>query len=395
MTAKVPGHVPADRVIDFDLSQDNALKFDPFKRIQEVRAHSPRVAYTTGNGGHWIAFARDDIQQVLSEGESFSSAHLAGGDGPGFIPLSLDPPEHGPWRLLLLKHVGPAQIRGLEPLVRSWAERLITRLEGQPSCDFLKAVAEPMPVSVFMVMMGLPLERFDEFRGLVLKALTPPEPGEDMSERMGVHGQIMGILNQLIEDRRREPKDDLVSKLVAEEIDGRPVSHPELMSICFLLFLAGLDTVTNAMTYGMRHLAQHPELQGELRRDHSKIPAVVERMLRLYTFVNTNRLVKKDVVLDGVTLKAGDLIWLPLWAGSNEPGGETEGVRHMAFGGGHHLCLGAHLARLELRVMYETWFDHIGQVSLAPDPGPAMRGGSVMNITRLLLNIEPPRAPAA
>jgi cytochrome P450 len=229
---------------------------------------------------------------------------------------------------------------------------------------------------------------------LVLSALTPPEPGEDMAERMGVYGKITAILNELIESRRREPKDDLVSKLVVEEIHGRPVTHEELMSIGFLLFLAGLDTVTNAVTYGMRHLAVDAELQDELRQDRSRIPAVLERMLRLYTFVNTNRLVKKDVELDGVTLKAGDLIWLPLWAGSNEPGGETEGVRHMAFGSGPHQCLGVHLARLELRVMYETWFDHIGPFSLAPDPGPNMRGGSVMNITRLLLNLEPLRAAA-
>jgi cytochrome P450 len=390
----VPSHVPADRVIDFDLSQDTALRFDPFKRMEEIRDRSPRVSYTTGNGGHWLVFGRDEIQQILSDGETFSSSHLGGGQGPGFIPLSLDPPEHGPWRLLLLKYLGPAQIRELEPFVRSWAERLISKLDHATSCDFLKAVAEPMPISVFMVIMGLPLERFDEFRGLVLRALSPPDENEDMASRMADHGKIFAILNELIEERRREPKDDLVSKLIAEEINGRPIEHAELMSMCYLLFLAGLDTVTNAMTYGMRHLAQHPELQDELRRDHSKIPAVVERMLRLYTFVNTNRLVKKDVVLDGVTLKAGDVVWVALWGGSNEPGGETEGVRHLAFGGGHHLCLGTHLARLELRVMYETWFDHIGRFSLAPDPGPNMRGGSVMNITRLLLNLEPLKVAA-
>jgi cytochrome P450 len=390
----VPSHVPADRVIDFDLSQDQALKFDPFKRLQEVRDGSPRVCFTTGNGGHWLAFGRDEIQQVLSDGDAFSSAHLGGGTGPGFIPLSVDPPEHGPWRLLLLKYLGPAQMRALEPFIRDWAERFISRLDGAASCDFLKAVAEPIPVSVFMVVMGLPLERFDEFRGLVLTALTPPEEGEDMTERMGVHGKIFAIINELIEDRRREPKDDLVSKLVVEQIHGRPLAHEELMSICFLLFLAGLDTVTNAMSYGIRHLAQNPELQEELRRDHSKIPAAIERMMRLYTFVNTSRVAKKDVELDGVTIKAGEVVWVALWGGSNEPGGETEGVRHMGFGGGHHMCLGVHLARLEMRIMYEVWFDHIGRFSLAPDPGPNMRGGSVMNIRRLLINLEPLRVAA-
>jgi cytochrome P450 len=390
----VPSHVPADRVIDFDLSKDRALKFDPFKRLEEIRAGSPRLAYTTGNGGHWLAFGRDDIQTVLSDGEAFSSAHLGGAAGPGFIPLSIDPPDHGRWRLLLLKYLGPAQIRALEPTVRAWSERMVAKLAGAATCDFLKAYAEPIPVSVFMVVMGLPLERFDEFRGLVMRALTPLEEGEDMAVRAPIHGQIMGILNQLIEDRRREPRDDLVSKLIVEQVDGREITHPELLSICYLLFLAGLDTVTNAMTYGIRHLAQHPEMQEELRRDHGKIPAAIERMMRLYTFVNTSRMAKKEVELDGVTVKAGEVVWTALWAGSNEPGGETEGVRHLGFGGGHHMCLGVHLARLEMRVMYETWFDHIGHFSLAPDPGPAMRGGSVMNITRLLLDLEPIKAAA-
>ncbi len=385
---RIPAHVPADRVIDFDLSQDAALRFDPFKRLGEVRDRSPRVAYTSGNGGHWIAFAREDIQRILGDGETFSSAHLGGGgDGVGFIPLSIDPPAHGPWRLVLLKNLGPAQVRAMEPFIRGWAERLIKPLVGQDSCDFLKAVAEPMPVSVFMVTMGLPLERFDEFRGLVMAALTPPDEGADASERMGVMGRIMGVLNDLIEARRVEPKDDLISRLLAEEVDGRAITHAEMMSIGFLLFLAGLDTVTNAMTYGMRHLAAHPDLQEDLRQDRGKIPAVMEKMLQLYTFVNTNRLVTRDTEVDGVTIKAGELIWIPLWAGSNAPG-ETEGARHMAFGGGHHLCLGAQLARLELKAMYETWFDHIGPFSLAPDPLPAMRGGSVMNITRLLLRME-------
>jgi cytochrome P450 len=310
------------------------------------------------------------------------------------IPLGIDPPDHAPWRHLLLKHFGPAQIRTLEPFVRSWAERLIANLDGARSCDFLKAVAEPMPVSVFMEIMGLPLDRFDEFRTLVMGALTPPEEGEDMAARMKVHGQIMGALAELIADRKRAPRDDLVSKLLGETIQGRPISDPEMMSICYLQFLAGLDTVTNAMTYGVRHLAQNPGLQEDVRRDRSLIPAMVEKMLRLYTFVNTQRLVMRDTELDGAQIKKGEMVWCILWGGSNDPQGETEGPRHMAFGGGHHMCLGMHLARLELRVMYETWFNHVGRFALAADDKPAMRGGAVMNITRLLLTLEPLKVDA-
>lgn len=394
---KVPSHVPADRVIDFDISNDPGLKHDVFARLEQLRDSSPKVAYSPYNGGHWLCFDREMMQRIFADGETFSCEHIGGGDdGPGMIPLSLNPPHHAPWRHLLLKHFGPKEVRNLESFVRSWAERLIAKVEGQSSVDFLKAVAEPMPVSVFMEIMGLPLSRFDEFRGLAVTTLTPPESEADIQAQRETLGKITTVLHELIEDRKREPKDDLVSKLLADTFEGRKITDAEMMSICYLQFLAGLDTVTNAMTYGMRHLARNPEFQAEIRADRSKIPDMIEKMLRLYTFVNTHRLVKKDIELDGVQIKKGEMLWSVLWSGSNDPTGEQDGPRHMAFGGGHHMCLGMHLARLELRVMYETWFDRIGEFSLAPDsnPKPAMRGGTVMNITRLPLALAPLKAAA-
>ncbi len=383
-----PADIPAGRIIDFDIVRDVALKDDVFARLQAVRDASPSVAYSTANGGQWLVFGREALQRVLTESETFSTGYMSDGH-MGLIPLSLDPPEHAPWRHLLLKHFGPAQVKTLEPLVRAWAERLVGALEGRQECDFLKSVAEPLPVSVFMLLMGLPLERFDEFRRLVVQMLTPPEPGEDRATRGQAGAAIAAVLAELIAERRRAPKEDLVSRLLAEEIDGRPLAQAEIMSISYLLFIAGLDTVTNAMTYGIRHLARDQALQGEIRNSPALIPATVERMLRLYTFVNTNRRVVKDTELDGAPLKAGQMVWCVLWGGSNDPTGETDGPRHMAFGAGHHICLGMYLARLELKVMYETWFSRIGRFTLAPDDRPAMRGGNVMAITRLLLSLEP------
>lgn len=394
----IPDHVPTDRIVDFDISSDPDLRVDVFKRIEQVRDAAPRIAYTPRNGGHWMVFDRSLIEQVLADGVTFSSAHLGQGNGPGMIPLGIDPPAHAPWRALLLKHFGPTVIRKLEPFVREWAEKLVRKLDHATTCDFLKEVGEPMPVSVFMEIMGLPLERFEEFRSLATRALTPPEDGAEMitvngqtvsAETMAVHGQIAQVLAELIAERKREPRDDLVSKLLADTFKGRPITDAELMSMSYLLFLAGLDTVTNAMTYGMRHLAQDTEMQDQVRRDRSTIPAVIEQLMRRYTFVNTHRVVTRETELDGVVIKPGDMVWCVLWSGSNDPQGEQEGPRHLAFGWGHHQCLGMYLARLELRVMYETWFDHIDRFTLAADDRPAMRGGSVMNITRLLLNLEP------
>ncbi len=329
------------------------------------------------------------------------SSHISAGSqaqgGPAMIPLGLDPPEHSPWRLLLMKYLSPGVVRKLEASARRKAEELITALDGAATCDFVKAVAEPMPISIFMELMGLPFERFQEFRSLAVQILNPealydPAPREVMAQ---ANGRIIAILAELIAARSAMPQDDLASALIHESINGAPIDGADLMSICYVLFLGGLDTVTNAMSFGIRHLACDPALQDEIRKNPSQIPALVEKLLRMSAFINMGRSVKQDVELGGVQMKAGDMVWNMSWAGSNEPGGETEGPRHLAFGGGHHMCAGMHLARMELRVMYETWFKHIGRFTLAPDTGPTMTGGPVMHIKRLLLNLEPLANPGA
>lgn len=383
-----PAHVPAGRLIDFDIYNDPALSHDLHERLAEVRSGAPNVCYTLRNGGHWLVFGREELQRVLSGDTAFSSRQLSlqpASAGQKMIPLSLDPPEHAPYRHLLLKYLGPKEARQMEPFIRGWAERLITKLEGRTSCEFIKEVSEPMPISVFMELMGLPLARFDEFRGLVSGALNP---GSDPAKRPELHMQIVGVLSEMIQARTVEPRDDLISHLLSERLDGRPLTPEEMFSICFLLFLAGLDTVTNAMGYGMRHLARDPALQAKLRADPSAIPATVEDLLRRYTFVNTVRVATRDVELDGMTIKEGEALCCVLWGGSNEigPGGE---LRQMAFGSGPHTCLGMHLARAELRIMYETWFSKIGAFSLPKDDDAVMHGGSVMGMERLPLLLNP------
>jgi cytochrome P450 len=241
--------------------------------------------------------------------------------------------------------------------------------------------------------MGLPFERFPEFRSLAVQILDPEwhfKP-ESQGATAAANARIIAILSELIAARSREPGNDLVSALIRETVDGRPISASELMSVCYVLFLGGLDTVTNAMSFGIRRLAQDQALQQEVREDPARIPALVDKLLRNCAFINTGRSVKRDTELGGVRFKAGDMVWNIAWAGSNEPGGETEGPRHFAFGGGHHMCAGMHLARMELRVMYETWLRHIGRFTLAPDDEPAMTGGNVMHIKRLLLDLAPAR----
>jgi cytochrome P450 len=158
--------------------------------------------------------------------------------------------------------------------------------------------------------------------------------------------------------------------------------------MAFMLFLAGLDTVTNAMGYGLRHLAAHPDDQAALRVDRAAIPEAVEAVLRRYSFINTVRTATREVALDGVAIQEGEGLTCIMWGGSNDPAAVGES-RHFGFGFGPHLCLGAALARLEMRVMFETWFAVVGPFALDPARPAVMHGGTVMGIERLPLILRP------
>lgn len=391
-TFYVPAHVPANLVVDFDAMGDAGLKADLFKRLAEIRDSAPPIAWSPRNGGHWMLFREKDIVTALADPATFSSEFINLGSvergGPAMIPIGFDPPEHTPWRMLVMKFFGPARIRALEADIRKTAEKLIAPLAGERDCEFVKSVAEPMPISIFMTLMGLPFERFAEFRELAVCVVSASDTTGEAT------GRIVGILSELIAERRVNPRDDLVSALIAEQVNGQPIGFPELISICFVLFLGGLDTVTNAMTFGVRFLAMEPDLQASIRSDPAQIPSLVDRLLRRSAFINVQRVIKRDTVFSDVEMKAGDPVWNMCWAGSNEPGGETDGPRHLAFGSGFHMCAGMHLARLELKVMYETWFRLIGPFALAPDPEPTMSGGQVMHIKRLRLELAPAGRPA-
>lgn len=390
----VPDHVPAHLVVDFDACNDAGLKVNAFERVDALRREAPPIAWSPYNGGHWMVFREEDIQTVLTHHEEFTTAHLSEAStmqgGAPLIPLGLEPPEHGPWRNVLVKYLGPTKIKQLEGMVRARARELIERVSTQTTCEFVSEVAEPMPITIFMEVMGLPLAQFPEFRSLALQILEPEglyDPAEQ-AVRAGANARVMEMLAEVVAARRQEPRDDLVSALIGETVQGEPIGPAELMSICYILFLGGLDTVTNAMSFGIRYLALDPALQEDLRRHPERIKDTAEWLLRRSAFVNVQRSVRHDTSLQGVAMKQGDMVWNIAWSGSNKPGEDDRSPRHLAFGYGHHLCLGMHLARLELRVMYETWFELIGPFSIAPDESPVMAGGPIMHVKRLPLVVS-------
>jgi len=243
---------------------------------------------------------------------------------------------------------------------------------------------------VFMRWVGLPLERASEFRNWAVTALTTTDP----AVRMDMLMQITAFMSEVIEQRRQQPGSDIISSLFSADIDGRPLTTEEIQAYCLLFFLAGLDTVVNALSFGVRHLAENPDLQAQIRSNSAIVPGVVEEALRRYSFVNTARVVTRDYDFDGVRLAQDDMVMLSEAAADQDPQAfenpqefilDRKGPRHVAFNTGPHACLGAHLARIELAIAYRTLCESLPTFTIAADQPPVFTGGTVMGLRELHL----------
>lgn len=392
----VPSHVAADKIFDFDIYEDAQLKGDLHAAYARLHREAPPLFYTPRNGGHWVITSQDLISEVVKDFEHFSARESQIPripNAPLLIPLNLDPPVHTQYRMILAPFFGPKSVAALETQLKSFATEVVTRVSSKGECDFIRDVAAPYPVTVFMRMMGLPLERFDEFRDLAdrfFKANGPEAVG-------AISQEIIGILVNLLQERmqnRRDEKIDILDHLVDAKIGAEPVPFDKLVSACFLLFLGGLDTVTNALSFGCRYLATQPALQKRMREDLSLVTPFVEESLRLFGVVNTPRLVVKDCERFGVQFREGDMLLncLPVagWDPKKNPDAGQFDIDRQArslitFSTGPHLCIGHFLARSEMRTMFTEWMKQVGEFRLADGYVPSYRAGMVMSLETLPL----------
>jgi cytochrome P450 len=402
-----PAHVPEALVYDFDMVLDPAYVANPHDRILDLQKNAPPVFWTPRRGGHWMLIGHAANFKASRDWETFSSevfprSQLAAmmsqlpkdiGHIPTAVPINIDPPAHGIFRAPLQAAFSPKAALALADSIRTLARELIDKVAAQGRCEFMADIAEPLPVQVFLKVLGLPLERQAEYRELVKDQLASSGTNDIMvSIRKLQH--LASVMRPTMIERRENPKDDMISVLWKSQIDGRPVTLEDMENYGVLLFIAGLDTVMNGMGHGIRHLAQDLPLQYQLRQNPKLITDAKEELLRRYTFTVPVRRVAKDVELEGAPMKAGDraMLFLP---GADLDAAEfpnpekfdlkRENNVNISFNTGPHRCLGSHLARVELQILYEEMLARLPQFRLDPNDPPTFHCGNIIGVDRLSL----------
>jgi cytochrome P450 len=261
---------------------------------------------------------------------------------------------------------------------------ILDDVASRGECDYVADVALRFPNTIFMEIMGLPVSDADQFQVWETDILHTGATGNERS--LAAMNEVVAYFAELVAERRKTPREDLVSAAIGFEIDGKPVSDEDLLYMCLLLFMAGLDTVAMQLSYSMMHLATHDDDRRRLVENPSLFPGAIEEFLRYYSFVTPGRKIMADTDFHGCPVKAGQMAFLPLVAANRDPAEfpdagqviiDRDENRHIAFGAGPHRCLGSHLARQELRIGLMDWHARIPNYRLAEGVEIREHGGQI------------------
>ena len=351
-------------------TRDEAL--NPFPRYRLMRESHP--VFYQPQYQFWQVFRYEDVQRVLSDYTSFSSAMGGGGqrqDPLGSSLVTMDPPRHRQLRNLVTQAFTPRNVARLSDRITAIINELLDQVAATGSMDVIDDLAYPLPVIVIAEMLGIPQEdreRFKLWSDAVVGATDHAggDPQAEMSE----------YFLDMIEQRSRERKDDLISALLDAQIDGQYLNQRELLGFCVLLLVAGNETTTNLIGNALLCFDEHPEVYEQLRAESELIPGAIEEVLRYRSPVQfMYRRAAANVTIGEHEIQAGQMVLA--WIGSANrdeaqfPDPDRFDIRrtpnrHIAFGHGIHFCLGAPLARLEAKIALIMLLERFHEIKRVP-----------------------------
>ena len=332
------------------------------------------------------------------------------------IPQAIDPPEHTEYRHILNPWFSQSSLAKLDQHIETFAIELLEKMLQSDEIDFIGDFADPFPTIIFCELVGFPVQdhtKLMRWKDVMVHAATAHvaerlglwEPGDPRplhevahEARVTAAGELYAYFARLLDDRRRNPRDDMLTRLLDARYAGeRPLTQEELEDILVMMLMAGLDTVTGALAFIVHFFAQHPDKRHEfieLMDDDARVGTAIEELLRLLSTVTSGRRVTQAVRVGDTELCPGDVLMLSTPAADRDPtvfAAPDEAIfdrhpnHHLAFAVGPHRCLGMHLARRELRIALREMHRRIPDYELAPDHDPEVFVGIVKGMHALRL----------
>ena len=377
-SSKIPDHVPPDLVFSIGLVEGPEFLAAPHEFMASLHETHPPVFFSPGSYGPdvWTLIKHEDCFHVLRNPEIFSSTTSTPfpRDPENFfpmVPVEIDPPDHRKYRAILDPMLTPAAMAKLEGAIRKLANDLIDAFIDNGSCEFTTSFGRPLPVSVFLDLMGLPQEMRDTFVRWAMDLLH----SHDRDVNAKAMAETCAYLQTVIDEKTRRPDDKAISVILHGIKDGAPLSAPEIFGFVFFLFIAGLDTVFATLNNIFLWFANNPSQRRKIMEHPENIGNATEELLRFFSVTFAGRSLTRDYVLRGVQLKKGDRVTTVLPAANYDPDVfvnprivdfNRPRKPNLAFAGGVHSCMGAHLARLETKISIQEFLRRIPNFHLKP-----------------------------
>ncbi len=350
---------------------------NPYEKYRKLRAIDPVHRLRLIDA--WVLTEYEDVNSVLRDHARFTRDY--GGDTEYKSLLDMDPPDHTRLRSLVSKAFTPRSVAELQPRIQQIVEDLLDAAEENARFDLIDAFAYPLPVTVIAEMLGVPPEdmnRFKSWSNDVALSVEPTLTEDQIRRAQSASQSLFEYFDGIIEQRRTEPRDDVISALLAAEDEGDRLTHEELLATLLLLLVAGNETTRNLIGNGLLALLRNPEQLQRLRDDPGLIGAAIDELLRYDSPVQLDgRMATEDVEIGGKRIRKGQRVICLIGAANRDPSVFTNpdaldvGRReksHVSFGRGIHHCLGAPLAELEGRIAFAALLERFSSIRLLAEP---------------------------